>query len=176
VQSDPSGLAGGINTYGYVDQDPLSFTDPKGLVKWSGTMVGFTVTEFVGMGAFRFSLSTACINGKRYIVRGWAVGPAAGLGIMMSGTSSSVTFDDGSATPNPSAFDGYYRSLGAGASVAAARGHMYASFSYQAILQLGEAYSHPGPGGFAGVDFGVTAVFGSSTVTDRRVEDCACVP
>ena len=40
VQSDPLGLGGGINTFSYVDENPLKYIDPKGLVKIHGNWCG----------------------------------------------------------------------------------------------------------------------------------------
>ena len=33
ISSDPIGLAGGLNTYGYVERDPVNYFDPDGLAK-----------------------------------------------------------------------------------------------------------------------------------------------
>ena len=62
IQSDPIGLNGGLNTYAYVDSNPLLYSDPDGLSRKK--MVG-VVCLGMSVGAFAFDAAgvrTAAMN------------------------------------------------------------------------------------------------------------------
>jgi RHS repeat-associated protein len=70
VQPDPIGMAGGVNLYAYVGNDPLNRTDPSGLVGLPGFLIG------AGSGA----IAGGYAGGWRGALIGAAVGGLVGLG------------------------------------------------------------------------------------------------
>ena len=94
LQSDPIGLAGGLNTYGYVGNNPLLFVDPTGLVCVSpdakNGITGFaggTASAMVNFREPRIAVGLGLING----VVGYFWGAEAGgavTGAISGGLSS----------------------------------------------------------------------------------------
>ena len=166
VQSDPVGLGGGSNTYGYVYQSPMLYIDPRGLVVWKGS--SSTVAAVVGGGAvrYRFDLKSDCVDGVEAEVSVVAGGTALGLGAEIAGTASKVEFEDDNSVPDPSVFQG--QALYAGI------GHAFIGIGYQvSVIKLGEAWSIGGAHQ-VGWDASVLAGAGISTVVSSKITECEC--
>jgi len=160
-ESDPIGLRGGVNTFGYVRQQPIRSTDPRGLVEWNGG--SFTLGAMLYAGEM-YQLTSECVNGKQAFVEVKAVGGGLGFGWSVAGSNS--TFQDGLSHVNPHVFNGAYSKTGFGAALGIG--------GQCQRVNLGGAWSEWGCGVQGGIDYSVGFTYGTSYVTFAKVSDCGC--
>ncbi|NIJ80173.1 RHS repeat domain-containing protein [Xanthomonas cannabis] len=175
-QSDPIGLRGGINTFGYASQAPFVHTDFYGLATWKGSTFG------VGVGAGKFGLNidfyqvtSPCPGGGLASAYVMAVGGAGGLGSPISMTGSQVELTDSNDVPDPDVFNGPYAKFSAG-SVSFGLGYqMYQKISIGgAWWNFGAGAEstgwHQSQGGFDAAIYG--AAVGNAVVIQQK--KCLC--
>ncbi|TNY26229.1 hypothetical protein BV497_09855 [Fulvimonas soli] len=81
LSEDPIGLAGGLNGYAYVGDQPTDLADPSGNCPWCiGAVIG---------GGFDLVTQLAANGGNLHCVNWWEVGASAGLGALGGGFGGS---------------------------------------------------------------------------------------
>jgi RHS repeat-associated protein len=181
--SDPIGLRGGKNTFGYVGGNPVRAIDPLGLVKWEGALTGVSAAAGPGGGLYFFDMVSPCKCGKRARATGFASGVGAGLGgaigkykapdLSLSGGAQG--FEDANACPDPDVFNGKFLIAQASFVLPWFGGSCGNVFLGQAVASLNVV---PGSswcsGGSVGLDIGVTSFVGASAVVKSSIEPCSC--
>ena len=170
ITSDPIGLAGGINTYTYVKNNPVHSIDPTGLIEWTGTFRLASVSFPAGVGIGYFNLQSKCVNGIEATANLFFIGAAVSIGpkfSSLSGSEGSISFEDNLDQVQPWVLEGTAGILSAGAQVG--KGLSFGK------TRLGDAFERQATGeNRKGIEFGIGAVFGSSTLYDYSIKDCAC--
>jgi RHS repeat-associated protein len=170
--SDPIGLLGGMSTFAYVGNSPLVYSDPLGLIKWTGKE--YTVGAMIGIGGSvtLYNLESECVNGIKAKVRVVGVGPSLGVEAKtkiplppIAGTGSDIEVEDVLNYIDPYfAFDGAYGQLSGGASLIAG----YNCSIH--VLGFGLAQSRKGAqGGGCGMQFGLAGAGLGLTIGSSRV-------
>jgi RHS repeat-associated protein len=174
IESDPIGLRGSVNTYGYVGSSPLNSIDPSGLVDWNGRMDGGSVSALVGAGIYVFDLVSECVNGKQGRAKVLAVGPVVGASFKpVAFGFSSVSFFDTLDHVDPGVFNGAFVMLSGNLTIATGYGC--------SAIELGNAYFGDKPhahnfnhcGDSYGFGVGLEWQQGTATVISSDVWECA---
>ena len=87
ITSDPIGLKGGLNTYGYGNHNPIKYIDPTGEVGVVGGGVGLViggVSGFAGTILTGGDFSSAVIAGVIGGISGAVIGATGGIGLIQA--------------------------------------------------------------------------------------------
>jgi RHS repeat-associated protein len=169
VQSDPIGLAGDVNTYAYTESNPISFTDPRGLVKWSGTMTTVAGISGLGAGGFFFSLTSECKCGVRVHIEGYASTVAAGVGLTWTGARDSTSFSDMFSCPRPDIANGPAGVVSA-SSVGGVQGVSMGGMRFGSLTS--SSWTPSVSRSVVGLDFSAGVYVGWSVVTSHTSTPC----
>lgn len=166
LSEDPFGFKGGANLHSYVNNSPVNFIDPLGLVAWTCQYAVGTVNKPIGLGggAFGADCTSECVAGVR--VKASLVGSMVGVsgGPLPGGfAASEMTLNDTAKTPDARNLEGRLLYAAVGGAAGAGIGWTW--------LELGAAKGN-GFGPQIGLDFGADSYAGSVALTSSRNQTC----
>jgi hypothetical protein len=171
IEGDPIGVVSGRrpirsrrlnHLYGYVDSNPLKYSDPLGLIKWTGTVSTYGYDSFQGE---IYELESECKCGRKVIATVRAMGLTYGGGKGIAQWQG-AELEDSYACPNKEALEGDYFNSSAGAAV-----YWGTGFS---LTILGDARSPGSWQASQGLGIGAGTTFGSAKVLEDHTYKCAC--
>jgi RHS repeat-associated protein len=133
-ESDPIGLAGGVNTYAYVSGSPLMYVDPSGQLRWFGSFQLDSGGAYVSVMRGRFNLVSECdIDGNRGFATVFGITASLSFGSPYTNTSGYVEFVEGEIRAMERVFWGRFAVTSVGAQAGKYGGSLTTIFLGEAV-------------------------------------------
>ena len=176
IESDPIGLQGSISTYGYVDGNPLRWSDPLGLVRWDGTVLASSAARYGAVGAYVFNLTSQCVKGRKANVLYRAAAGGFGFGVKgmpwINGTASRVSLEDYLPDIYPGNMNGMFFQMGFGVSALGTGAGCYGYQLGSGFTPAMTKWSNMCGFGGAGLDASASMMWGAGEVVSVKWEKC----
>jgi RHS repeat-associated protein len=136
IEPDPIGVRGGLNIYGYTQNNPIISVDPRGLARWTGYLTVTAGGEVYGGGVLIGYFESEVQDGKKanVVVVGAMGGVTAGW--PLSTTTGKITLET-PGSPNPNDFFGAISFVSANTTLPIAPGFVGGA----AYVEIGQAKS-----------------------------------
>ncbi len=150
----------------------MRYYDPYGLVEWTGTIEGISITAPVGVATFLIKLKSECVKGQRVTANIETLGPAIGVGSAASIGGSEITVNDNHDYLNPYTFNGWFAYNTIGISIGPSYGAYGIQIGGNGMSNSPTGAYGTGHGFGGGYGYGITGNPGGAALTSYKFEKC----